>query len=91
MSKPGEFQNVTPAARFKGLARTYRTMARLPLTRERRRDILLASSLQQVLEMALIERVTGRPHDRRQLEDMKAEIKARLASAGVSNPIGRTP
>jgi hypothetical protein len=82
--------HTTPLQRFKELSRAYRSMATLPLTRERKHAILWAASLQQCLEMGLVERATGRLHDRRQLEDMKTEIKARLASAGIAHPIGRT-
>jgi hypothetical protein len=90
MSKAGEFQNITPLARFKSLGKAYRAAATLPLTRERKHNILWAASLQQCLEMGLVKRATGRLHDRRQLEDMKVEIKARLASAGIAHPMGRT-
>ena len=53
---------------------------------KRRKHISIAASLQQVLEMAVIENACGGHHDVRLLKQMKSEVQAHLASANVRLP-----
>ena len=75
----------TALARFEELRRSFRA-AVAPAKRLRRahkRHIMMAASLQQIIEMAVIERACGAGHDRGLIEQLKLEVQRHLAAAGV--------
>jgi hypothetical protein len=71
------------AARHRELQHKFRGMVRSRLTPARRHDIAVAASLQQIAEVVVAEMVLGTPHDRSLVARLQAEVRARLASAGV--------
>jgi hypothetical protein len=73
--------------RFEELRREFRRrISSRKLSPRQLHDIKWAAALQQCAEMAAIENVAhAAKHDRRQIDLMRQEVTARLASAGVRN------
>jgi hypothetical protein len=79
---------ITPAQRFNDLKRSFRAILprRTKLSAAQHRHIGVAASLQQIVEMAILERALGATHDRLFIERLRAEVHQHLALAGATKP-----
>lgn len=72
-------------ARFEFLRRKFRAM--IPpsrnTSRKRRSELTHAASIEQVREMAALERACGAGHDRALIDRLNLEVQKHLAAAGV--------
>jgi hypothetical protein len=75
----------TAAIRFEELKSKFRALVppAKRLSRARKRHIAMAANLTQVAEMAVLERACGAGHDRAFIDQMRSEVQAHLAAAGV--------
>jgi hypothetical protein len=70
--------------RFEDLRASYRKLVvSRRLSSEQRHQLLWAACLEQVREMAAIENAVTSKHSRHDIEQMRLEVLARLASAGA--------
>lgn len=72
------------ANRFQELRRRYRDLVPSKnVSRKRRRELSWAAAIETTREVASIELALGRPHDRGFIDQLKDEVQAHLAAAGV--------
>jgi hypothetical protein len=78
---------ITPKMRYAELRQQFRSM--LPTSRSKKlsatqaHHLAKAASLQQIIEVSILERALGAEHDRFVIERLKVEVQSHLTLAGA--------
>jgi hypothetical protein len=83
-----EALTISPTMRFAELQRGFKAMLgsrRKRLSAIQAFHISKAAALQQVVEISILERAIGRPHDRSFIEELKQDIQRHLLAAGADH------